>query len=147
MSHAATNWAIQQRGLKPATKIVLWFLCDRHNPDFGCFPTQARLAEDAEMSISALNEHLTTLEDVASSTAFAPMIRTITGVCQPVISSGSNRDSRKSHLRKAKMDLLNSWKKMTPHLRNPQIGPSPDFRAFQLRIFPKAISGIRSITL
>ena len=39
MSHAATNWAIQQRGLKPATKIVLWFLCDRHNPDFGCFPT------------------------------------------------------------------------------------------------------------
>jgi hypothetical protein len=62
MSHAATNWAIQQRGLKPATKIVLWFLCDRHNPDFGCFPTQARLAEDVEMSISALNEHLATLE-------------------------------------------------------------------------------------
>jgi len=43
MSHKATVWAIQQRGLKPATKIVLWFLCDRHNPDFGCFPTQARL--------------------------------------------------------------------------------------------------------
>ena len=64
MSHAATNWAIQQRGLKPATKIVLWFLCDRHNPDFGCFPTQARLAEDGEMSISALNEHLATLENL-----------------------------------------------------------------------------------
>ena len=64
MSHAATNWAIQQRGLRPATKIVLWFLCDRHNPDFGCFPTQARLAEDAEMSISALNEHLATLEEL-----------------------------------------------------------------------------------
>jgi len=64
MSHAAINWAIQQRGLKPATKIVLWFLCDRRNPDFGCFPTQARLAEDAEMSISALNEHLATLEDL-----------------------------------------------------------------------------------
>ena len=62
MSHRATIWAIQQRGLKPATKIVLWFLCDRHNPDFGCFPTQARLAEDAEMSISALNEHLALLE-------------------------------------------------------------------------------------
>jgi len=62
MSHRATIWAIQQRGLKPATKIVLWFLCDRHNPDFGCFPTQARLAEDAEMSISALNEHLSLLE-------------------------------------------------------------------------------------
>jgi hypothetical protein len=62
MSHAATNWAIAQRGLKPATKIVLWLLCDRHNPDYGCFPTQARLAEDAEMSISALNDHLATLE-------------------------------------------------------------------------------------
>ncbi|PKP62913.1 MAG: GntR family transcriptional regulator, partial [Alphaproteobacteria bacterium HGW-Alphaproteobacteria-8] len=36
MSHDATNWAIQRRGLKPATKIVLWHLCDRHNPDFGC---------------------------------------------------------------------------------------------------------------
>jgi hypothetical protein len=62
MSHKATVWAIQQRGLKPATKIVLWFLCDRHNPDFGCFPTQARLADDAEMSISALNGHLAKLE-------------------------------------------------------------------------------------
>ena len=64
MSHKATVWAIQQRGLKPATKIVLWFLCDRHNPDFGCFPTQARLADDVEMSISALNEHLGKLQEL-----------------------------------------------------------------------------------
>jgi hypothetical protein len=64
MSHKATVWAIQQRGLKPATKIVLWFLCDRHNPDFGCFPTQVRLADDAEMSVSALNNHLSKLEDL-----------------------------------------------------------------------------------
>ena len=64
MSHAATNWAIQQRGLKPATKIVLWHLCDRHNPDFGCFPTQVRLAEDAEMSVSSLNDHLKKLEEL-----------------------------------------------------------------------------------
>ncbi|MBC9248627.1 helix-turn-helix domain-containing protein [Paracoccus sp. 11-3] len=62
MSHYATNWAIQQRGLKPATKIVLWHLCDRHNPDFGCFPTQARLAADCEISRSALNDHLRKLE-------------------------------------------------------------------------------------
>ena len=33
MSHDATNWAIQRRGLKPTTKIVLWHLCDRFNPD------------------------------------------------------------------------------------------------------------------
>jgi hypothetical protein len=43
---------------------VLWFLCDRHNPDFGCFPTQARLADDAEMSISALNQHLAKLQEL-----------------------------------------------------------------------------------
>lgn len=62
MSHAATNWAIQQRGLKPATKIVLWHLCDRHNPDFGCFPSQNRLADDCEISRSTLNDHLDRLE-------------------------------------------------------------------------------------
>jgi hypothetical protein len=62
MSHAATNWAIQRRGLKPTTKIVLWHLCDRFNPDFGCFPSQEQLAEDCEISRSTLNEHLALLE-------------------------------------------------------------------------------------
>ncbi len=62
MSHAATNWAIQQRGLKPAAKIVLWHLCDRFNPDYGCFPSQARLAEDCEISRATLNRHLDALE-------------------------------------------------------------------------------------
>ena len=62
MSHAATNWAIQQRGLKPAAKLVLWYLCDRHNPDYGCFPSQDQLAADAEMSRSSLNNHLAELE-------------------------------------------------------------------------------------
>jgi Helix-turn-helix domain len=58
MSHKATNWAIQQRGLSPVTKLVLWFLCDRHNPDFGCFPSQDQLAADAEISRASLNVHL-----------------------------------------------------------------------------------------
>lgn len=62
MSHRATLWAIEQRGLKPTTKIVLWHLCDRFNPDFGCFPSQARLAEDCEISRSTLNDHLDRLE-------------------------------------------------------------------------------------
>jgi hypothetical protein len=62
MSHKATLWAIEQRGLKPTTKIVLWHLCDRFNPDFGCFPSQARLAQDCEISRSALNDHLDRLE-------------------------------------------------------------------------------------
>lgn len=61
MSHDATNWAIKQRGLKPATKIVLWQLCDRFHPDNGCFPSQEMLAEDCEMSRSALNQHLDAL--------------------------------------------------------------------------------------
>ena len=63
MSHAATNWAIQQRGLKPTTKIVLWHLCDRYNPDYGCFPSQARLAYDCEISRATLNRHLDALEE------------------------------------------------------------------------------------
>ena len=62
MSHKATNWAIQQRGLMPATKLVLWHLCDRHNPDFGCFPSQDQLAADAEISRASLNVHLEKLE-------------------------------------------------------------------------------------
>ncbi|OUS03988.1 hypothetical protein A9Q96_16915 [Rhodobacterales bacterium 52_120_T64] len=62
MSHHGTNWAIIQRGLKPTTRIVLWHLCDRHNPDYGCFPTQARLAHDCEISRSTLNLHLIRLE-------------------------------------------------------------------------------------
>ena len=62
MSHAATNWAIQQRGLKPTTKILLWHLCDRFNPDYGCFPSQVRLAHDCEISRSTLNEHIGQLE-------------------------------------------------------------------------------------
>ncbi len=62
MSHEATNWAIKQRGLKPTTKIVLWHLCDRFNPDYGCFPSQVRLAHDCEISRSTLNDHLAQLE-------------------------------------------------------------------------------------
>ena len=62
MSHHATNWAILQRGLKPTTKIVLWHLADRFNPDYGCFPSQDRLAHDCEISRSTLNAHLALLE-------------------------------------------------------------------------------------
>ncbi|HTO29634.1 MAG TPA: helix-turn-helix domain-containing protein [Pararhizobium sp.] len=62
MSFDATNWAIKQRGMKPATKIVLWHLCDRFHPDHGCFPSQDTLANDCEMSRSTLNVHLDALE-------------------------------------------------------------------------------------
>ena len=64
MSHGATNWAILQRGLKPAAKVVLWNLADRHNKDTRrCDPSQDLLAHDCEMSRSTLNLHLKALED------------------------------------------------------------------------------------
>lgn len=63
MSHKATNWAIQQRGLKPATKLVLFYLADRHNPDHGCFPSHETLADDCEMSPRSILTHLDKLED------------------------------------------------------------------------------------
>lgn len=62
MSHAATNWALQQRGIKPAAKIVLWHLCDRYHPDHGCFPSQATLAHDCEMSRASINRCIDQLE-------------------------------------------------------------------------------------
>ncbi len=71
MSHAATNWAIQQRGLKPTTKIVLWHLCDRFNPDYGCFPSQERLAHDCEISRATLSLGDLTLQWVRRSRSLA----------------------------------------------------------------------------
>ncbi len=65
MSHAATNWAIRQKGLKPATKIVLWHLADCHNGHTGqCNPRQDTLAAECEMSRSTLNLHLDKLEEM-----------------------------------------------------------------------------------
>lgn len=64
MSYKATNWAVQVRGIKPATKVVLWHLADRHNKDTGrCDPSQELLAFDCEISRSTLNVHLKILED------------------------------------------------------------------------------------
>jgi predicted transcriptional regulator len=63
MSHAATNWAIRQRGLKPAAKLVLWHLADCHNPAQGCFPSQDYLADACELSRSSLNDQLAILEE------------------------------------------------------------------------------------
>lgn len=64
MSHDATNWAIKQRGIKPALKVVLWNLCDRYHPDNGCFPSQDTLAADCEVPRSTLNVYLGELENM-----------------------------------------------------------------------------------
>lgn len=63
MSHEATNWAIKQRGLKPSAKILLWHLCDRYNPDHGCFPSQHTLADDCETDVRTIRRQLKVLED------------------------------------------------------------------------------------
>ena len=62
MSFKATNWALTIKGLKPATKIVLIYLSDRFNPDYGCFPSISKLAEDCEMSDKSVHTHLDKLE-------------------------------------------------------------------------------------
>jgi hypothetical protein len=63
MSHDATNWAIKQRGLKPAAKVVLWHLCDRYHPDNGCFPSKETLAHDCEMSLRSVYDQIAILEE------------------------------------------------------------------------------------
>lgn len=62
MSHKATEWAFRQRGLKPAAKLVLLALADRHNPDMGCFPAHETIASDCEMSERSVRDQLNLLE-------------------------------------------------------------------------------------
>lgn len=63
MSHYMTALAMKQTGLKPATKIVLYWLADHHNGETGkCFPSLARLCKVTEMGKTALVAHLDTLE-------------------------------------------------------------------------------------
>ena len=65
MSHYMTALAMKQRGLKPATKIVLYWLADHHNGETGkCFPSINRLAELSEMSRRSVEGHLETLEQL-----------------------------------------------------------------------------------
>jgi len=63
MSHYMTALAMKQEGLKPATKIVLYWLADHHNGETGlCIPSQKRLAELCEMTDRSIRTHLDTLQ-------------------------------------------------------------------------------------
>ena len=64
MSHIAMNWALTKKELTPAQWIVLIKLADRHNPDFGCFPSLDRIADDCNMSRSTVQRVLNHLEGV-----------------------------------------------------------------------------------
>lgn len=63
MSHDATSWAFRQKGLRPSAKLVLLALADCHNPVYGCFPSQAFLADVCEINRDTVNEALSLLEE------------------------------------------------------------------------------------
>lgn len=62
MSSKAMEWAFRVRGLTPAQRVVLLYLADRHHPDQGCFPSQARISVDCNISRRSVNRHLEDLE-------------------------------------------------------------------------------------
>ena len=140
MSHHATNWAIRQRGLKPATKLVLWHLCDRHNPDQGCFPSQDKLAHDCEMSRSSLNEHLKALEEKG-------LIRR-----EQRINEATKRQQSTSYMFAFEDEFVCASKdEPTPHVDFPcpesDTEPCPENRPSRVRKMNKAVSRIRTLTL
>ena len=62
MSHYMTALAMKQKGLKPATKIVLYWLAEHHNGESGrCFPSLNRLALCCEMDKSTVVRHIDAL--------------------------------------------------------------------------------------
>ena len=63
MSHYMTALAMRQTGLKPATKVVLYWIADHHNGETGkCFPSIKRIADLSEMSRRSVEGHIETLE-------------------------------------------------------------------------------------
>ena len=63
MSHYMTALAMKQMGLKPAAKIVLYWLADHYNQSTGeCFPSINRLIELCEMTRRAVQNNIDDLE-------------------------------------------------------------------------------------
>lgn len=62
MSHQATLWASQARGIKPAHKLILFFLADYHTADFGCEVDPTELSEETEIELPLLDTLLLELE-------------------------------------------------------------------------------------
>lgn len=54
MSFEAVNWAWKQRYLSVHEKMVLLALANRHNPDYGCYPSIRKIVEDVEFSRSTV---------------------------------------------------------------------------------------------
>ena len=71
MSGIALIWAANDKGLKPAAKIVLIQLADFHNKETGqCIPGAQRLADGCEMGRATLFRHMTILKECRITDAF-----------------------------------------------------------------------------
>jgi len=62
MSHEATTWASQQVTGTPSRKAVLMNLADRAGYEWECWPSQATIARDTELSVRQVRRALTDLE-------------------------------------------------------------------------------------
>lgn len=63
MSFQAMTWAVKQKTQSAGAKLVLLMLADHSNGHTGqCNPSHKRLAEECEMSLSALKVHIKNLE-------------------------------------------------------------------------------------
>lgn len=63
MSHFMTALAMKQEGLKPITKIVLYWIADHHNGETGkCMPSHSRLSRLCEISRQSVINHISILE-------------------------------------------------------------------------------------
>ena len=63
MSWEATNWATQLRVGSPIDKLCLLMLGNRADQDGVCWPSQARLADEGEMSADTVQRSLKRLEE------------------------------------------------------------------------------------
>lgn len=64
MSHLMTALAMKQEGLKPTTKIVLYWIADHHNGETGkCVPSHRRLSKLCGISRQSVINHIQILEE------------------------------------------------------------------------------------
>ncbi|MFC0339565.1 helix-turn-helix domain-containing protein [Paracoccus niistensis] len=64
MAFDTLSWAMKQQDLHPTTQLVLIKLADCRNKERGqCDPSQKRLAQACNLSVSTINAHLRILED------------------------------------------------------------------------------------
>ena len=61
MSHEASNWAAELRGIPPMAKLVLLRLADRADESGICYPSQRRLAAECGITERTVRNAITDL--------------------------------------------------------------------------------------